>query len=155
MRRIAVTAVLLLSFLAGAGAQQRTYQKFQSAGSVDVGSTTAISVTTTPAILLSTGAISAYFNAEPGYYVYAATGVAGTTAAVSDYMNSRMFLEIYNDTTNQIFLGYTASVSSIPGANYGRNIPPGTAWSHDCSLMNHFIVADAPTLRKVVVTQER
>lgn len=153
-----ITAVLAILFLVvgiSHAQQQRNFQKIQSVGSVDFGTTTAISVGLVPQILISTNVGNAGFNGEPGYSIYPTSGTAGTGVPGGDYVNGRMFLEIYNDTTNQIYIGYNASVSSQPGVNYGRNIPPGTAWSHDCSVKDHYIVADTPTLKKVVVTQEK
>ena len=143
---------------ADGGDFQRGYPKYQNAGAVDVGTTTSISVTTNPAIIVSTplANYNYYVQGSSAYgNVGANLGIYQATSTIAQMLDHRLYMEIFNDTTNDIWVGYNISVSTMPGLNYGRRIPAGSSWSHTCSLINHWVVSSATTLQKVVITQER
>lgn len=127
----------------------RSYPKTQNPGAVEIGTMTAVAVATNPVQIISTG------TGTSGYGYYTDSGVVGGFTPAF-YLDQRMFVEIFNDSGQDIWVGFDQNVSSTTGANYGRRIPHGAAWSNDGSLLNYWAVSSASTTaRKVVVTQER
>lgn len=142
---LAVAAVMLC---VSVSAHANKYPKQQDPGAVEVATTTVITVSTTPAMIISTG------TGTGGYNFFSSSGVNGafTTA---QYLDQRLFLEIYNDSSVDIFVGYDANVSSITGKNLGHRIKAGGSLSKNDSIMNMWAVSGSDTGQNVVITQEK
>ena len=150
MKKILFFAITIL-----AGLADRSFAGFppvQDRGAISTGTIFNISVTTNPSILLSTGNNVLYSDAPVLFFVPTDTT---TVKGNGQYMRDRMFLEIRNDSANDVFIGYESDVSSITGnAKRGRKLDAnGGIWAHDCSVIHHWIVAGANST--VTVTQER
>jgi len=113
----------------------------QDVGANSTGTVVAVNVSTVPALLLTK---QDYLN------------TAGFTMSSGTYLANRIQMEIYNDSSIDIYVGYNANVSSITGRPYyGRRIPSGSAWSHNCSIEQHWAISGSSTGFNVIVTQER
>lgn len=130
-------------------------------GATSTGTVTCVRVTTTPAIILSTGQMplgtpdfivdSGFRGSTSAYYFQQSTMTYPGT-----HMLNRLYLEILNDSDVDIFVGYDSNVSSITDSQYkGRRIAAGQAWTHNCSIVNHWAVAGSSTGRNIVISQER
>jgi hypothetical protein len=119
-------------------------------GALSSGTQTTIIVTTTPIIALSTGTGMEYDN-EPTTYRLPLS----TTVTPGEYMENRIQIEFWNDTSTDVYVGYSIDVSTENDVNRGRRIPPQQSWSHDCSVIPHWVVASTTTLQKFTITQER
>src|SRR3990167_4927470 len=138
-------------FLLGAG-EAWSYPQFQDRGAVSTGTVYAVTVTTTVELLLSTGANVMSENETPSFFVQQGTS---SLPVKGNYMEGRVFLEIYNDSTKDIWFGYTRAVSTQTGADYGRRIPSGASWSSNSSIRDYWVVSDTTTERRIVVIQEK
>ena len=109
-------------------------------------------VTTTPAPLISTGTnVNEY-----GVPFQVNFGTTAPTTSQGQILSERLFMEIVNDSTQDIYIGYNANVSSTTGVYRGRRIPAnGGTWAHDCSIRGHWAVAGSSTGYLVTVTQEK
>ena len=116
------------------------------------GTSVTVWVTPTPALLVSTGSNVQVGGKTPSFFINRGTS---TLPVAGDYMTSRNFIEIFNDSAVDIFVGYNANVSSQTGINRGRRIPAQASWSHDCSIEDHWAIAGSSTGHLVTVTQER
>lgn len=117
-------------------------------GATSTGTITAIRVTTTPALAYSTGTYK--------------QGVAlSTTATWGQYMPDRVNLEFFNDTSTEVFVGYTPNVSTravdndVDVSSFGRRIPAGAAWSPPGRIKNYWVVASTTTLKRFLTIQEK
>lgn len=124
----------------------------QNVGAISTGTWFAMNVSTVPQLIFSTGT-NVDIHVAFSFDVNAGTAI---TPVPGKYLPDRIHWEIFNDSVQDVFIGYNSSVSSMPTSeNYGRRITSTAAWSHDCSVLEHWIVSGASTGFRVVVTQER
>jgi len=122
----------------------------QNVGATSTGTIITINVSTVPQLAVYPS--SNVFNAS-GFQISLGTG---TDRRYNSLLNNRIQMEIFNDSSVDIWAGFNSSVSSWTNSNnYGRRIPAGTAWSHDCSIEQHWLVAGSSTGFRVVITQEK
>ncbi len=164
MKRVIPVLIVIFSAVcwvrADNGDTQRSYPKYQNPGAVDVGTTTCVSVATTPAIALSTPIINYGFFETSGTVQVNPFGTIGvqnfqSTSTASQFIPGRLYCEFWNDTSTDVYVGFNNLVSTQAGMNYGRRLPPQSAWSHSGSIENFWLVASTPTSQKFVITQER
>ena len=161
MRKIAVfLGVILTAGAAGAV----DFQSVVNRGAVQYATSTAITVSTNPAIVYSTGTgIFADYRHSPGpVAVVPSSPTASTGLAAGQYMSDRVYLEFFNDTSTDVWVGYNAQVSTQAGANYGRRLIPGSAFSIDGAIRDIYAVTCSSwfsgqyfTERKFVITQAK
>lgn len=116
------------------------------------GTTTTVAVTTTAAPIISTGTLVVEGDEQP-FVIH--KGTYAPTVSQGQVMSQRKFFEIFNDSGDDIFIGYNANVSSQANVNRGRRIPDGGAWAHDCQIRNHWAISGSSAGYLVTVTQER
>lgn len=121
----------------------------------DVGATSSatvitVAVSSNAALILSTGTAK---------NIYFTSGTANQFLATlpQTYMDGRMYLEIYNDSSIDIFCGFDSNVSTAVGSIYrGRRVPAnGNSWSINGDLPNIYCVSNSSTGYSVAVTQAR
>lgn len=126
-------------------------------GAVSTATITSISVTTAPIIAISTGSgffwDSALNGSGGGSFNF--NGSVNTNATPGQYMPQRLYVEFFNDTSTDVWIGFNSSVSTQAGANYGRRIVPGTALLNYGQLNNYWVVASTTTSQQFVITQQR
>lgn len=127
-------------------------------GAVSTGTIHAVEVTTTPAILYSTGTNLGGWSAGAQKNFLVPTD-SNTVANMGwgQYMADRKYLEIQNDSDYDIWVGYDSSVSSMPVATgrKGRKIASGSAWQHDGSIKDYWAVSSSTTRKSIIIIQER
>lgn len=150
MKRLQTALGVILLSLAGC-VPAMADAEFPQLVAKTTGSVQTVWVTTTPAPIISTGtAVNEYgvpFNVN--------RGTSAPTVSQGQVMPGRYFIEIFNDSAVDIYLGYNALVSSTSVQNRGRRIPPGGSWSHDCAVRAHWAIAGSSTGYNVTVTQEK
>jgi len=156
MKKILAVAGIITVVLA-ARIHASEYPQYQNMGAVQYTTMTAVSASTTPAILISTGSNTV---ADRGHSAGPVSVVASSPTSVTgllegQYMKNRIYMEIFNDTAYNIWIGYDASVSTMPGEHYGRRISTGTAWANDGAIRDYWVVAATTTRRQIVVTQQK
>lgn len=143
----ALTALLFMAVLSGAEVNAAPSRE---EGASSSGTIVSIAVTTTPALILSTGSLMSW-----GPVVFTPLQTTATPNPGQMFWG-RVALELYNDTGYDVWLGYDNRVSSQAGSSYGRRIPTGTSYSHECSIPDHWIVSGTTlTPTKLTVIQER
>jgi len=151
MKKIALFLFVSVGILGLAAVSHAAFPPVQDMGAVSTGTTLAVSIGTAPALILSTGT-NMFMEQRPSFTVPQTTA---TVVTQGNYMQSRVHIEFFNDTGQDVWLGHTVNISSNAGSNYGRRVPDGAAWSHDCSIVEHYGLAATVTPQKFVITQER
>lgn len=153
MKRTLALAVLILSVLSVG--KLRAAPAVTETGSTSSGTVTIVNVSSNVSVLLSTGMNFAFFG-ESTNQIFFPDRSSSTITSPGQTMPGRKTIEIFNDSGVDIWIGYSASVSTWPGTtNLGRRVPTGTSWSHNCSIPVHYAVANSSTGFGVVVTQEK
>lgn len=139
----------------------------QEQGAVSASTSVAISVSTNPTIVLSTGTNMPYQKqlGDADNYAYPAQS---SWTVPGQYMSGRTHTEFFNDTSTDVWIGPNINVSTRPGANYGRRLIPGSSWSLDGNIRNYFVVCGSSwtggaagaggifaTEKKFVITQQK
>lgn len=102
---------------AGLSSGFAAFPPMQDMGPVKISTMIGISVSTTPRILLSTG-----FNMPLEPVTGGGTFRSSTWTINGQHMLGRISLEILNYSTNPVWIGYSAAVTSFPSVNMGRRI---------------------------------
>lgn len=123
----------------------------QDRGSVELSTQIAVAASTTPIVAYSTGTNSA----SGGMNLPAASISTSPSVLNGQYIPERIAIEFFNDTSTDVYIGYSRFVSTQPGTNYGRRVPPQTAWSNDGSVRTYWIVSSTTTDKRFVITQQR
>jgi hypothetical protein len=151
MKRLTLTLVSLgILFIASTYShadslypKRSNYPASKYKGATSTGTMYAVSVTTTPALLLSTGA-----------YTNSVILPSGATRVFGQLMLNRTHIEIQNGTTNSVWIDFDVQVSSMAGIHRGRKIVPGEAVSYDSNIP-FYITSGNNTDQAITVTQER
>lgn len=147
LKRLAILgSILLSSSYAFAEPRRSGAPPVQDYGPMIIGTTTVVIVSTTPGLVYSTGTYNPSDKSNWGW---------------GQFFPERIQLEFFNDTSTDVWVGYSPDVStssadnSTTGGTLGRRIPPGGAWSHSGSIKNYWVVCATTTRRAFVTTQEK
>ena len=159
MRRknIGLVAVAM-AWILSAGQLMALGSPVSEQGAVSTGTIHAVEVTTTPAILYSTGTnLGGYSSgSQKSFFIPTDTNTVANMGW-GQYMSDRKYLEIQNDSDYDIWVGYDSTVSSqaLTTGRKGRRIPAGGSWGHDGSIKDYWAVSSSTTRKSVIVVQER
>lgn len=151
MKKLSFIALFVI--LSAFGVARAEKGQVQTYGAIRVGSMTTITVTTTPVLALSTGTNFPYENYSRNISNINISSSA--TVAAGQVLDNRVHMEFSNDTSTDVYVGYDASVSTQNNVFRGRRIAPGGSWSHDCSIIEHWVVSSTTTENKFTITQEK
>lgn len=113
----------------------------------------AISATTNPSLIESTGTNVKYDYNQGQAYV---PPTFSSNVARGTFMAPRLWQEIFNDTGLNIYVGYNSNVTTQAASgngNYGRKIPHGGAMAYDDCLPKWIVSESSTTERKIIITQ--
>lgn len=146
MRKLLIFGAILFCLRAKAEA---IGQPVQEQGAV-VSTCVAIQVSSTPALMLSTGTN----NPCVGGMLF--SGFPSTATTSGQFLCGRTYLEIRNDSTeSSVWIGPNSNVSSAPtSVNYGIQIPTVSARIDFDSYPNWWIVSNVKTSTNVVIIQK-
>jgi len=152
MKRLLSIAGILTGLMSSCGpAFAAEFPPVQNQGATTIGTMTVIAVTTTSQICLSTG--SNVIDKRYGLFSFQVSSHA--TPIAGAYLRNRLYAEFFNDTSTEVWIGFNQFVTTTPGVNYGRRIPPGASWSNDGSIQEYWVKCATTTERKFVITQQK
>ena len=169
---IFVFGAILLGLARPGRVEAVDFPSFVNRGAVQYATSTAITVSTNPALVYSTGTgiFQDYAHLPGPQAVVKSSPTAGMgltiSTAAGQYMADRIYLEFFNDTSTDVWVGYTSKVSTSAGADYGRRLIPGSAYAIDGAIRDVYAVASSSwgqaanqgqfeTERKFVITQAK